>query len=1002
MNTMNTFTLSSENEKSIKDLMKQTKPNQELEVRFGNYIYNRETRKNNFQSDCEIDFFYNLKKSFDNSPNVNRTFKHTIETIYSNHIKKILDVPSNTTTYIKKTSVSKYNIYDYNFRLSLANELAVSGLEDANENDYIMKREKSRTSYTFGLCRVDLTIVKETNTIGVTSTKYEVELEVLGAYSDQLYASTKNIITVILQTRQQNFYVISNYQKRQIINEYKSLMNTYYFVGAQPETLQKNGISNLYKSRYSVTDKADGDRMMLFIASDSYVYFIDNNLQKIYRTMLKSIKYSRSIVDGELVNINSKIHYLGFDIMAFNGVDIRGNTDYMLESRLNVMTDIIESIQNTGDKYCITPKKFYFKNVFLGAERILDTIDEKPYDNDGLIFTPMDEPYPLTRKCPKLLKWKPSELNTIDFYSVKVNDNEWELYVQQHVKKTDDTQTSTNNLVLFDVSKLCRNPVAVDNLMFKTSFDSSCIDPSTDEPYKSNTVIEYKWNSSLSKFVPLRTRWDKTANPKKHGNFSTVACDIWNNIHNPVEREHLFRFTVLSSAKEDYVFERMRKFHNKVKESLYNTYCKNTNSLLELCSGRGGDMHKWVYNNIKTVVGYDISEKSIEECIKRMTQINNHATNITVHQLDLCNPDAPTTIKQNNQEGFDNVCCQFGVHYFFKSHDTFKTLLQILDNSLNNNGHFIVTFMDNKKLEHLMGNKTELSKEINNEVVYYLKNTGNATSDFGNRLRISLSGNSILSEGSDEYIINFEEFVDTMKYNGYNVVETSLFESMQGADLVSELERDISFLNRYCVFQKCKTSNVDAPLQLEEHVINHVSFDFDTINLNKQITVTKVSTKYDILDILNCIDYKYYKNLHENSNITTFDDIVQLFREYRVTLNPYYVPNPIEFTNYLEDANNIYFCYHKHVVEKHDSQEVTEYDNWYIILYNDQLLFEKPNLVEQAVDEDDKTKRAILEDLSKNKITVKLLKEHLQTLSLKTTGNKEDLHKRLLDFIEKK
>ena len=52
----------------------------------------------------------------------------------------------------------------------------------------------------------------------------------------------------------------------------------------------------------------------------------------------------------------------------------------------------------------------------------------------------------------------------------------------------------------------------------------------------------------------------------------------------------------------------MRRYHNKIKENLYNTYCKNSNNILELCSGRGGDLHKWIANNIQNVVGYDINQ----------------------------------------------------------------------------------------------------------------------------------------------------------------------------------------------------------------------------------------------------------------------------------------------------------------------------------------------------------------------------------------------------------
>jgi mRNA (guanine-N7-)-methyltransferase len=50
----------------------------------------------------------------------------------------------------------------------------------------------------------------------------------------------------------------------------------------------------------------------------------------------------------------------------------------------------------------------------------------------------------------------------------------------------------------------------------------------------------------------------------------------------------------------------MRRFHNNVKRQLYDKYTKNIYKLLDLACGKGGDLDKWVSNNIKYVVGYDI------------------------------------------------------------------------------------------------------------------------------------------------------------------------------------------------------------------------------------------------------------------------------------------------------------------------------------------------------------------------------------------------------------
>ena len=316
----------------------------------------------------------------------------------------------------------------------------------------------------------------------------------------------------------------------------------------------------------------------------------------------------------------------------------------MLKRRLEVLQALLKSFSKSK-YYSINCKDYYFGNVFSASKKILDSVNEKTYKNDGLIFTPVNEPYPKTKKWSSLLKWKPAELNTIDFFAVKIgsdnNIGKWQLYVQGDIPFTSTEEVNrrqTTKTVLFDIEKLCgTNQQNV--VTYQTTFPDSLIDTTTNAYYISNTVIEFVWNSDDKKFVPLRTRWDKTNNPKKHGNYSKVACNIWNNIHNPIDKEFLCQFySSKQNDKSDVYFEKMRRFHNKIKEQLYNKYCKNTNWLLELCSGKGGDMHKWTFNNIKNVHGYDISERNITECKRRFNGLSKQdksLLNYNFYNLDL-------------------------------------------------------------------------------------------------------------------------------------------------------------------------------------------------------------------------------------------------------------------------------------------------------------------------------------------------------------------------------
>ena len=1037
----------------------------EFEIRLGSFQYDKNTKRSNFIAGCEIDFFYKLMSSFDRK-GFAKEIKNTNEKIYS-HMNGSLKVTTEndpiengsiekeTQTYMMKNMYKKhFDVYDYDLRLSLASEETFDSekaIEIISNQESVCERNKERTSFFFPCGRVDFTIVNYPQ--NPKETIYELEFEV---FEKATLPDVVNMITMLLQTRQDSFYVITNFQKRNIIMQYKKLLNLKHsvFVGAQPETLQKNKISNLYKQVYSVTDKADGDRCFMHIDDKGHVAFLDANIDKIWMSNLKSSEFSNCIIDGERINHNGRILFMAFDILVINNKDIRGNNDYFLQQRLLLLEKIIKTIPESS-MYSAKMKTFYFVNVFLGSQIILETINDKPYKNDGLIFTPMNEPYPLMRKWSNLLKWKPASLNTIDFYAVRENDGMWKLYVQHTVPSPADSHHQQSELVLFDIQKLCKNIPPVDVMTFQTSMPDNAIDPSTGYPFKTNTVIEFKWENF--KFVPLKTRWDKTANPRKHGNFSAVALDVWNNIHNPIEQDLLFKFSV-GSNKEDQYFDKMRKFHNKVKEYMYSKYTKNCESMLELCSGRGGDMHKWVHNNIHNIVGYDISERNIAECQRRWGELKaKHELqfNYSFHKLDLCSNKALGKIYEQSPNRFNAVSCQFGIHYFFGSDDTISNIINILDATLEPDGYFMITFMDNKCIDELLHEKSVYFNESNNEIQYMIKRNFN-------QIKIILNGNSILSEGSNEYIIDFDAFCNLMNAKGYRVVETELFKNLPPSNFpelnnLKEFEKDISFLNRYCIFQKstsqCTIPVLDVVVQPCQNVLPKQPEMIDI--QQKNLAFFKLSTKYDVIDIINCIKYKCYKQMIDNKEIESYDDIANIFQEFALDFSPKYITNPLNINEYESRNEHMYFTNYKHVVEKRSDEQSEpqqqEYTNWYVIMHNNTLLFSKnafqenentlpienltissdkrdehdkreesiltenltnkdvvenltnkdivENLTNKDVVNESNEKQVSIELLLNGKITIKTLKPLLAKYGLRCDGKKEEMKERLVNYL---
>jgi hypothetical protein len=349
---------------------------------------------------------------------------------------------------------------------------------------------------------------------------------------------------------------MSEIEKINVINEYQNLTKQRFFIGAQPQTLHKDDLSKLYQELYSVTDKADGSRYFLFVNKNKLVYLIDNNLKNVIKTDIKSNKFTNCLIDGELIKgkDNENKSFYAFDILYFNNIDLRGNKKYLLKERLNELKNVVESF-TSSNTFSINIKKFIYRNVFLGSDIIMKNVQKNGYGNDGLIFTPISEPYPVKNgSWTGLLKWKQPEQNTIDFYSVKKNSNEfgvgtWELYVVKHVKDPIISNRSTPTKVLFDTNKLCPE-INTTVITYTTTFNDNLMDEITGKSYITNTVIEYRWDTIENKFVPIRTRWDKTiGGESKHGNASHVACDIWKTINNPVLLSDIIKMTNSSTQQ---------------------------------------------------------------------------------------------------------------------------------------------------------------------------------------------------------------------------------------------------------------------------------------------------------------------------------------------------------------------------------------------------------------------------------------------------------------------
>ena len=318
-----------------------------------------------------------------------------------------------------------------------------------------------------------------------------ISLNKLAASKEFLYINLRKVIKYILIGLQETNYPVTISEINNVSHQYLKLIkgsdykehmtiNVKDFIGPASSTLQminllpeteindtNSSIPNI-RNNYTVTDKADGTRKLLYIAPDGRLYFIPNtvNLQFTGCYTEKKELYN-TIIDGEHVLHNKKGEFINmfacFDIYYLGGKNVTGLPFIKLHKaaviadanredksikenpvayRLNILSSAIKILElksvtnNPNIHLKINVKKFYGTHIFEGCEVILNNIKEGlyEYNTDGLIFTPANTGVSSTQTgilapnykntWTQSFKWKPPEYNTIDFL-VKFKKNEF-------------------------------------------------------------------------------------------------------------------------------------------------------------------------------------------------------------------------------------------------------------------------------------------------------------------------------------------------------------------------------------------------------------------------------------------------------------------------------------------------------------------------------------------------------------------------------------------------
>uniref|UniRef100_A0A3Q3BBS9 mRNA-capping enzyme n=1 Tax=Kryptolebias marmoratus TaxID=37003 RepID=A0A3Q3BBS9_KRYMA len=194
------------------------------------------------------------------------------------------------------------------------------------------------------------------------------------------------------------------------------------FPGAQPVSMDRQNLRFLEQNPYKVSWKADGTRYMTLINGKNEVFMIDRdntvfhieNLEFPFRKDPR-VHLSNTLLDGEMiidkVNGQPVPRYLIYDIIKFNGQPV-GQCDFnirlvciekeIISPRMEKMK--LGQIDKTKEPFSVRNKPFFDIHA---SRKVMSFLSQQ-------LFLFFMQKYKAGR-CDDILKWKPPNLNSVDF-----------------------------------------------------------------------------------------------------------------------------------------------------------------------------------------------------------------------------------------------------------------------------------------------------------------------------------------------------------------------------------------------------------------------------------------------------------------------------------------------------------------------------------------------------------------------------------------------------------
>jgi len=417
-----------------------------------------------------------------------------------------------------------------------------------------------------------------------------------------------------------------------------------------------------------------------------------------------------------------------------------------------------------------------------------------------------------------------------------------------------------------------------------------------------NSIVEFAYNPEKApgwRWEPIRVRWDKTERYQRGEiartmNADWVADNVWASIHNPVT-EPMIRTGVLTEvahdekavyysnkkgvARDNFAIRGLNRFHNEsIKSDLYAKTLKKGDALMDLSCGRGGDMWKWLNNEVSWVLGTDsnldclntpkngaygryLDQKiKLKEKLPPMIFVQASSTsNIKDSSAGMTGLDKtilkslygisggevapPAVLKLAGQasKGFNVVSCMFALHYFFKDRVSVDGFLRNVADNLQVGGYFTGCCFDgdsvHKMLSRLPSGGVKTGRDGSKDIWSIRRSYESGIEDvlppndsgLGRAIDVFFMS---IGEEHREYLVSWEYLVLRMKEIGCELLLPDEIATMklQGSSSkfgdsyktvgskypMSKALQDFSFLNRWFIFRRRSQGSV---IQVSENTV---------------------------------------------------------------------------------------------------------------------------------------------------------------------------------------